>query len=337
VINVRQRLGELMQAGLGGRSLRGAWRDFNRRLAEHNGGQVSWEAFLEWENGTTFPATALRQKLLGDVVGGTMGHKIQNLLPPAFRGYAQALMKDRDMSSSKHGVNRVREFPSVMFRDGGGQTIRKAMIACVVCNEHAFHHRRGNMDSDTYFEKEGWLVGSNAKGDKCPACRKVVHMKTRVIVEPTPQPQQPPPQATGADRVLIGMTISDNFDEAAARYRSGWSDVRVAETLGKPIEWVRVEREHLYLGSNGDNPDADALVAELTALHDSQSAFDKRTERLARTAADTEALFKKLQEAQQTLRVEVSHLNEDRDKIRERMERLLGVAMSIVPNGARRA
>jgi hypothetical protein len=329
--DARALLGGYMRRGLHGRSKRGAWKDFNCRMAEHGLESVSWDAFQSWYRGATFPLTALRQQLLAAVVHGEDGNAIRHLQAPPFRAYAHGVV----MSTTRR---KQREFPVVPFRDEAGRTVQKAMIVCCKCGGVAYHLRRGEMDNDHYFEKEGWLVGAAPASDKCPMCRKVVHMKEHKQPAAAAAPVVPQPRTqTGTDRLLVGMQIGENFDEAAGRYRSGWSDVMVAEKLDMPIEWVKAEREHLYPGSNGDNPDADRFIAELTALRDDHGAFDKKAAMLARTAADTETLFKQLHEAQQSLRVEVSHLTDDRDKIRDRMERLLGVAQSIVPNGARRA
>ena len=226
---LRERLSQLMRRGLAGRSLRGVWRDLNGRLAERKVSQVSWESFLQWYEGKAFPLTKLRQELLGVVIHGECGDAIYNLQPPPFRAYARGVAM---MSTTRR---KQRDFPIMPIRDGAGRTVQKAMIVCSQCSECAYHLRRGEMDTDHYFEKEGWLVGGDPASDKCPQCRKVVHMKEH---KPTPvtfpvaaaaaKPAAAARPQTGTDRLLIGMKIGDNFDEPAARYRSGWSDAKVA-------------------------------------------------------------------------------------------------------------
>lgn len=219
---------------------------------------------------------------------------------------------------------KQREFQIMPYRDDGGRTVLKAMITCSQCAECAYHLRRGNLDTDLYFEKEGWLVGGDPASDKCPQCRKVVHMKEHKKPDAAPAPVQR--QKTGTHRLLIGMKIGDSFDEDTARYRSGWSDVKIATELELPIDWVKAEREHLYPGSNGDNPDADTFIRELTILNDTHSAYEKRAAELAASVHAAEGLFKQLAEAQGAVRAESARLAAERDKFKTGLQKLLDLA-----------
>jgi hypothetical protein len=328
--NPRKRLGDLLSEGFKGRSLRGAWRDLNHRLTGHHALEVSWEAFRQWCAGLAFPSTRLRQDTLGDVVGGDIGKAIRCLSAPAFRNFAYGLMKGRQMGThSLRKKKQPRDFPGVGIRDGAGHTVRKAVIVCVTCGERAYHLRRGAMESEDFFTKDGWLVGSSAKGDKCPECKKVIHMKehkkdavqaVQEVVEETPRTQ------TGTERAVIAMKIAENFDEKEARYQSGWSDIKIAGELDLPLDWVHAEREHLYPGSIGDNPDTVEFISSLTLLKEGQSAFDKRVDKLSSTVADNDGLLRRLEDAQREARQESARVVEDRDKFRHELNRLNEIA-----------
>jgi hypothetical protein len=227
--------------------------------------------------------------------------------------------------------HKQRDFPIMPLRDGGGRTVLKAMIICSQCADAAYHLRRGTMEPEQYFEKEGWFVGTTPAADKCPQCKKVVHMKEHkkpdaVASVAAPVEAVAERKKTGTDRVLIGMRIAESFDEAEGRYKSGCSDVQIADDVKMPVEWVSAEREHLYPGSSGDNPDTAAFVREVTILQTNHTLYEKRLEKLTASVCTSEGKFKELQELQTLIRKEQAHFGEDRDKFKAGLQRLLDLA-----------
>lgn len=154
-----------------------------------------------------------------------------------------------------------RAFPMVPLKDEAGRQFKAFRITCTDCGAEAVR-RRSNVFADDLFRRMGWEIGNNESNDRCPACIG----KRRVIKMSDHKPAAAAPEATGErtmtrdDGRILSRLIEDHWDEANACYRLGWSDVKLAEANGVPVDWVRQIRERDF-GGTGEDPTLTAFIA----------------------------------------------------------------------------
>lgn len=155
------------------------------------------------------------------------------------------------------------DFPMVPVREADGRMVKCMMITCAECGATATR-RRTNGFADDQFRKMGWAVGSKASHDRCPEClqRKVINMSEHKKSTARPEPVEAPQSAPGReDGRLISRAIEDHWDAPLAGYKVGWSDVKMAEDLGVPLDWVKMIRERDF-GGSGEDPTIQQFIAE---------------------------------------------------------------------------
>jgi len=336
----RDRLRHLMRRGLGGRNLKGAWRDLNVRLMRQRSETVAFDTFCNWYEGLTFPKTRLFQNALGDVVGHDEGEAIRAIADPPFRHYRHGCSRPPEPGPDKmshHGLKKVRTFPLEPLRDGGGRTVMHATIICVQCGTREHHLQRGSVNATEFFEKAGWQVGTKPEGDKCPLCRKVIvmkeHRKETPAVEPVAAPttEAPPRQMTGSERTIIARYVIDNFDEPLNQYMTGWSDSRIARELDVPCPWVRDERLHFFKDSIGEDPNIDLYLDKLRGLEARLPDMDSAEQSLYTTVAKIDQHLKGIEEEQRKLRLEVNKFSQDRAWLRAEVAHMKDIETTLPP------
>lgn len=148
-----------------------------------------------------------------------------------------------------------------------------------------------------HFRLKGWEVGDREGDDTCPSCieaRKNERRRSRLkLVESkaaTAAPEAPqaiaaetimeptlaePVQATKPedrkqtreDRRIIFAAINDVYLDADRGYKPGWSDKRVAESLGIPVSWAKDIRDEMF-GPEGESAELRLLVEQIEALRE---------------------------------------------------------------------
>jgi hypothetical protein len=166
------------------------------------------------------------------------------------------------------GWKQLREFPTVRRPDGSGRLTFQAQIICVGCGRTFHHLKRGMIESADYFKRKGWEVGNNADHDRCPDCAdakgKVVKMADHKKPEPVAEEAQQR-TLTREDGRLLSRAIEDHWDDAHKVYRTGWSDVKLATSMGAPVDWVKAIRERDF-GGTGEDPGLMAFLAEQVSI-----------------------------------------------------------------------
>lgn len=348
----RSELSRLILDGLMGRTQAQLWKQLQKALAEH-GDKVSWQTFSHWITGTTFPATWERQIILADVVGGPCGEAIAKLQAPPFRGYRKRAMEQKEMTRmfKPHSGRDARQFPLVTRIDEGGKTTKQARIACTRCGRTYHHLRRNALESEDYFRNKGWEVGNSSSHDYCDLCvaaRKVVvkmedHVKNNVeqlnraplaseadalhskgvsaVVENAAETMKAREVMTREDGRLISRLIEDHWDETMKRYHPGWSDVKLAQEVGKPIDWVSLIRERDF-GGVGEDPALVQLVQEVIAIRGEGEALQRLLAGLESASAEytahyntVKSLLVKYKDAHLVLQNKVNRLSEVADKL----------------------
>jgi hypothetical protein len=161
------------------------------------------------------------------------------------------------------------------------------------------------------FRSRGWIVGSNPRKDRCPACvEKSKREKPKVVnrdrstpsLHDTPKADAPR-EMTRSDRRIINDKLDEVYGESS--YKPPWTDAAVARDLGVPKAWVSAVRDEFF-GEAGDNPDLDA--------------FNKASGEITGRMASIEAKQKQLADEIAEVREKVGHI----ELLRRRIDRELG-------------
>lgn len=173
----------------------------------------------------------------------------------------------------------ARQFVSAPLSVGGAMQ-RGYKLTCAACQYTGHKHvgtlRLGGSDKAIEsrhiaqrFERDGWIVGKNDSGDRCPNCvaAEAAARNNKVRAEEKPAmatvanlPEKAPPapkaelprQATPDDRQVIYAKLQDCYAGKGKGYLQQWTDKRVAEDLGVPSAWVAEVRE-MFFGSERGN------------------------------------------------------------------------------------
>lgn len=163
-----------------------------------------------------------------------------------------------------------RDFPECTIP--GGKTGTRAMkITCGECGTHGhFLHinngiRKPPIAAVQHFQREGWLVGSSHRKDRCPkhahvkkekpVMTGVIPLKTDAVLK-----ADPPREMSRADRRIITEKLDEVY--GADCYKVPWTDAGVAKDLGVPRQWVVDVRDAMF-GPEGGNPLLDEFQARL--------------------------------------------------------------------------
>lgn len=302
-IGSRQELARLIQGGLMGRTLKKLF--VQLVAAFHKAGQeLSVETFYSWTGGARFPANRLRQELLAEVVGGPCGEAIKRLPSPAFRGYRRRVMRETEVKMGTHQqagleYRRKRQFPVISIKSEDGRTHHRPVIRCIDCGTKETAVRNGSVNDDELFRKKGWEVGRTETHDYCPMCVKARNTKEKVVkmedhVKKNGEAAAPSPVMSKEDGRIISRLIEDRWDEASACYKPGWSDAKLAEEVGRPVEWIRQRRE-LDFGGTGEDPGIVDFLKAQVALNTDLAGLRTEMDQLAGSVSELASLNQKVQ------------------------------------------
>jgi hypothetical protein len=143
-------------------------------------------------------------------------------------------------------------------------------------------------------ESLGWRIGNNISHHRCPVCvsraaqMRAVHAgrpenklmaaalaaekNGNVVDLPVPPavvshdntsgiPDVSKREMSRPDRRVILLKLQDVYVDEKSGYKTPWTDLKVAEDLGIPIEWVRQLREENF-GVVATNPQIEAVLTE---------------------------------------------------------------------------
>lgn len=163
------------------------------------------------------------------------------------------------------GWKKLRQFQQVRRADGSGKLVYYAQITCSSCSSTALHLRRGTLDDANFFTQKGWDVGNNGAHDFCPNC--IAAAKGKVIKMADHKTTAEPVLATLSreDGRLLSRAIEDRWDEAHKTYTTGWSDAKLGEEMGVPVDWVKTIRERDF-GGTGEDPGMMAFMTEQVSI-----------------------------------------------------------------------
>lgn len=301
-ISARQELSRLIQGGRAGRSLKQLFQQLV--AAFHKAGQeLSAETFYQWTSGSRFPANRLRQELLAEVIGGPCGEAIKRLPSPAFRGWRRRIMRETEMTMGAHAqtgrdFRKKRQFPTLSVRGEDGRTHIRPMIECVTCHARETAVRNGSVEDDELFRKKGWEVGKSSTFDVCPMCVKARGQKGTVVKMEDHVKKNgeaaPSPEMSKEDGRIISRLIEDRWDEAGGCYKPGWSDAKLAEEVGRPVEWIRQRRE-LDFGGTGEDPGIVDFLKAQVALSTDLAGLRSEMDQLAGSVSELASAHLKVQ------------------------------------------
>lgn len=227
-----------------------------------------------------------------------------------------------------------RDFPMVPMLDGDGRTLKGFRITCAECG--ATEQRlRSNAYPGELFAKVGWEVGNNERHDRCPACvkGKVIHMAEHK----KPEPATERTTMSREDARLLSRTIEDHWDEVNGCYQMGWSDTKLADDAGVPIDWVKAIRERDF-GGTGEDPTLVAFVAaQVEVKREAQalvSALQLATAKLEESTMWHTELARKMEGYRNTARRLVER-TEGLEEIAHKIEQSTGFRITaVVPKKA---
>lgn len=144
----------------------------------------------------------------------------------------------------------------------GGRPRPFQVITCTECGTQGRKiAHRGQLPPqaiEKFFKGEGWQI-SRAEQGVCPACVKKSQAERRakqalknsersneMASKPTAPAAQPAPEKSPAVKASLAelyLALDEHFDVPAKRYRSGYSDKRIADILGLSEAFVRQRRE----------------------------------------------------------------------------------------------
>lgn len=178
-----------------------------------------------------------------------------------------------------------RTFPlTSIIHDGKARTGVK--IKCSICSREESLVMVGTASASAHwlpskFEQKGWVVGKTARDDICPACREQSKLS-----RPAAKAATPPRSMSREDKRLIFGKIDSVYLDEKRGYETGWSDKRVADDLGVPLDWVRTLREDSFgpEGLSSATRESIALIAGLksrvTLAEESIADITKKTAQL---------------------------------------------------------
>lgn len=300
--DARDALKRLINAGLNGRSLPELFRQMAAAF-EAAGEVLAESTFYRWVAGDSFPANRKRQRLVAEVIGGSSGIAIAGLRGPAFRGYRRRIMRETEEHMTTHAsgareFRKTRQFPTLSVRGEDGRTHLRPLIQCAICHTRETAVRNGSLNDDELFVKKGWEVGKSNAFDYCPGCirereakKKVVKMEDHVKNNGT---ATAPGVMSKEEGRILSRLIEDRWDEAAVRYRPGWSDAKLAAEVGKPVAWVK-ERRELDFGGTGEDPGVVDFIAEQVKLDTEMQGLRSLMEELAGSVSELGSQHDKVQ------------------------------------------
>lgn len=113
---------------------------------------------------------------------------------------------------------------------------------------------------------KGWDVGAG-RDPVCPKCRggrkSMSQLKNGAAISAVPDPPAAMPTLPSAQLSRkVFASLEENFDEQTKRYRSGWSDARVAKETGASETFVASTRRAAF-GELAEDPAVTSLKEDI--------------------------------------------------------------------------
>lgn len=188
----------------------------------------------------------------------------------------------------------------IMRASPDGRGVQRALeFSCARC-EATFAHRPVHSGTDedrehevmTAAKRAGWATLKGPRKSFCPACvaraaatkaraqqetkTMVVTRKPAAVAAPVPETAkaEAPPVLDVTAALIIQRKLADVYLDGARGYDGGWTDKRLAETLGVPRAHVREVRRLVYgQDAAGDGEDVREVLGEARALLDAAKAL----------------------------------------------------------------
>lgn len=189
-------------------------------------------------------------------------------------------------------------------RDPSGRTVQR--IICTSCGAHdqntITHNGRAGTDVlIAYFRRRGWAVDLR-RGSKCPDCQKSEAAMRRKLEEKKRMEKQivaagkPSPTPAASTNIAdFYLLMEDAYDKAARRYKSGWSDERIATETGLALGHVARRRAEDYGPNPPPEPDHIAEITRLagpvvTEMGHMREALEAMSKHMAALIAEIDAI-----------------------------------------------
>ncbi|MGX1171263.1 hypothetical protein AB7M16_007529 [Bradyrhizobium sp. USDA 372] len=162
----------------------------------------------------------------------------------------------------------------------------------------------------------GWFIGRRKREHRCPKCNairtttKQEVLKERIEPMAKEMPLQvvasnakpvdvlPPRAMSREDRRIIFEKLNEVYVNDKVGYSASWTDVKVADDLGVPLQWVKVIRDENF-GDEVGNEDirktlgeAREAVALVRALEPDIKKMLALADRIERAVADCEKVLR---------------------------------------------
>lgn len=212
-----------------------------------------------------------------------------------------------------------RAFVETVEREGG-KPVGRYRLTCGQCGvSHALGRQNfgGRLAVELVpkkFAALGWVVGHRQDGadDRCPACvsREAEQQRRanlRLVTSEGDMSQavakaDPPREMDRTDRRLIIEKLSEVYVDEQTGYSAGWTDKKVAETLGVPRAWVVKLRDENFGPARSPEiedalKEARAVAGEVRTLSETLSAVTKQLGVLADRAGRIERIAGEIEKA----------------------------------------
>jgi len=166
-----------------------------------------------------------------------------------------------------------------------GITNQRVRIRCghSGCTNSLIFSKHGDINyvqAARWFRDKGWLVGGGFRADRCPdhAFRKAKSNGHAEELKPEPAPEPEPvaephviPQEvippSRTEKRIVHVKLEETYVDEVTGYKVGWTDQKIADDLGVPVEWVTVIREDSF-GPDKHEEDVIDLYKEVFVLAD---------------------------------------------------------------------
>lgn len=181
-------------------------------------------------------------------------NELQGFLLKAGIGRAEFKKVYKTMSDRKFKI--VKKYDENLKNYVHGAVIKCSTEGCA--NSAMFVRSGGGVihpvHAAIWFRNKGWIVGANERSDKCPDCNARINSgnpskpkeEVKMIAEEVKAvaiPKADQKTMGRQDKQIIFAKLMEAYPNVDKGYVAGWSDQKVADDLGVPVEWVASVRE----------------------------------------------------------------------------------------------
>lgn len=300
-------------------------RNYVLHFFAERGEPISRSTLGFWIKGNFFPVPVC-QSILAEALGSEIGGKLMALKGSgiAYAAPPRGKPKEEVMARPK------RIYP--VHREVGedGKLRAPFRITCAKCGEVEDFSRTGKMEPDEYFRSKGWETDHHEDRDRCPTC--VGLRKPKLVASSVEQAVPAPVEAremSKEDGRLVFKAIEAHWNDHkdVNAYLPGWSDGKLAEAEGVPVDWIRTIRERDF-GGSGDDPAITRYIAEHLAL---EKQFGMVTAGMQELSASVAIYSRELAAAKQKIEAELGRYRDRHNMLAERVKKLGETARGLQP------